>query len=74
MSNAETSVSPEVAQQAADAKDRLNEHTLKTVHWHFSEETGSPFWLQKKSELNFDPLTEVKSFDDLKNSVDFNIS
>ena len=66
MSNAETSVSPEVAQQAADAKDRLNEHTLKTVHWHFSEETGSPFWLQKKSELSLDPLTEVKSFDDLK--------
>ncbi len=66
MSNAETSVSPEVAQRAADAKDRLNEHTLKTVHWHFSDETGSPFWLQKKSELNFDPLNDVKGFDDLK--------
>jgi phenylacetate-coenzyme A ligase PaaK-like adenylate-forming protein len=66
MSNAETSVSPEVAQRAADAKDRLNEHTLKTVHWHFSDETGSPFWLQKKSEFNFDPLKDVKGFDDLK--------
>ena len=66
MSNAENSVSPEVAQQASDAKDRLNEHTLKTVHWHFSDETGSPFWLQKKSELNFDPLKDIKSFDDLK--------
>ena len=66
MSNAENSVSPEVAQQASDAKDRLNEHTLKTVHWHFSDETGSPFWLQKKSELNFDPLKDVKGFDDLK--------
>ncbi|MEC8474120.1 MAG: hypothetical protein VXZ38_05680 [Planctomycetota bacterium] len=66
MSTAETSVSPEVAQQSADAKDRLNEHTLKTVHWHFSDDTGSPFWLQKKSELNFDPLKDVKSFDDLK--------
>lgn len=66
MSNEDTSVSPEVADQATGAKDRLNEHTLKTVHWHFSEETGSPFWLQKKAELNFDPLTDVKSFDDLK--------
>ena len=66
MSNAENSVSPQVAQQASDAKDRLNEHTLKTVHWHFSDETGSPFWLQKKSELNFDPLKDIKSFDDLK--------
>lgn len=66
MSNEDTSVSPEVADQATGAKDRLNEHTLKIVHWHFSEETGSPFWLQKKAELNFDPLTDVKSFDDLK--------
>ena len=48
------------------AKDRLNEHMLEVVHWHFSEETGCPFWLEKKSELGFDPLTEVKSFEDLK--------
>ena len=48
------------------ARDRLNEHTLRTVHWHFSEETGSPFWLGKRSELTFDPLRDVKSFDDLK--------
>lgn len=48
------------------ARDALNEHTLRTIHWHFSDDTGSPFWLEKKSELNFDPLTEVRSFDDLK--------
>ncbi|MEL6107130.1 MAG: hypothetical protein AAFU85_13895, partial [Planctomycetota bacterium] len=61
-----TAVTPEITQAASEALDRLNEHTLKTVHWHFSEETGSPFWLGKKSELNFDPLTDIKSFDDLK--------
>ena len=66
MSTADYTVSELVAQQAADARDRLDEHTLKTVHWHFSEETGSPFWLEKKAELKFDPLTDVKSFDDLK--------
>ena len=66
MSTADSPVSDDVAKQAAEAKDRLNEHTLRTVHWHFSDETGSPFWLEKKSELNFDPLTDVKSFDDLK--------
>ncbi|WP_390620556.1 hypothetical protein [Neorhodopirellula pilleata] len=59
-------LSSEVQSLASAALDRLNEHTLKTVHWHFSEETGSPFWLEKKSQLNFDPLTDVKSFDDLK--------
>ena len=62
MSTADSTVSPEVAQKAADARSQLDEHTLKTVHWHFSEETGSPFWLEKKSELKFDPLKEVKSF------------
>lgn len=61
------STSTDSLQAAVDAaRDRLNEHTLETVHWHFSEETGSPFWLEKKSELNFDPLKDVKSFDDLK--------
>jgi hypothetical protein len=59
-------IDPEVQAAAAKALDQLNEHTLKTVHWHFSDETGSPFWLEKKAELNFDPLTDVKSFDDLK--------
>ncbi|MAI31778.1 MAG: hypothetical protein CMM07_08915 [Rhodopirellula sp.] len=66
MSTADYTVSEQVAQQASDARDRLDEHTLRTVHWHFSEETGSQFWLEKKAELKFDPLTDVKSFDDLK--------
>ena len=66
MSSVDSAVNEEVAKQASQARERLNEHTLKTVHWHFSEETGSPFWLEKKSELKFDPLTEIKSFDDLK--------
>ncbi|QEF99509.1 hypothetical protein Mal15_35740 [Stieleria maiorica] len=66
MSAAQSSIPEDVAKSASDARDRLNEHTLKIVHWHFSEDTGSPFWLEKKSELGFDPLKDVKSFDDLK--------
>lgn len=71
MSTVETTISDDVAKKAAAALDRLNEHTLKTVHWHFSDETGCPFWLDKKSELNFDPLTDVKSFEDLKKFPEF---
>jgi phenylacetate-coenzyme A ligase PaaK-like adenylate-forming protein len=66
MGTADSTVSAEVTKSADKARSLLDEHTLKTVHWHFSDETGSPFWLEKKSELNFDPLTDVKSFDDLK--------
>ena len=66
MSSADAAISESVQQASDQARDQLNEHTLRTVHWHFSEETGSPFWLEKKSELSFDPLKDVKSFDDLK--------
>lgn len=48
------------------AKEKLDAHTQEIVHWHFHESTGCPFWLEKKRQLKFDPLKEVKSFDDLK--------
>ena len=35
------------------------------VQWHFSSATGSPYWLRRAKSLGFDPLTDVKSFDDL---------
>ncbi|MAV37527.1 MAG: hypothetical protein CMJ59_18965 [Planctomycetaceae bacterium] len=53
-------------EQQKQARDRLNAHAVETVQWHFHPSTGSPFWLEKKSELDFDPLTDVKEFDDLK--------
>jgi phenylacetate-coenzyme A ligase PaaK-like adenylate-forming protein len=61
------STETETLQTSIDAaREKLDAHTVEIVHWHFSEETGSPFWLEKKAGLNFDPLTEIKSFDDLK--------
>ena len=48
------------------ARESLDAHTVEIVGWHFHESTGCPFWLDKKSTLNFDPLTEIRSFDDLK--------
>ncbi len=54
------------AASVAAARARLDEHAVAMVQWHFHESTGCPFWLRKKSELDFDPLTEVRCFDDLK--------
>ncbi|OBI93166.1 AMP-binding protein [Mycobacterium sp. 1245805.9] len=34
--------------------------------WHFGADTGSRFWLRTAQTLNFDPLTDVKSFADLR--------
>ncbi len=58
-------------QAIESARQLLDAHTAEMVAWHFHESTGCPFWLEKKSELNFDPLTEVKCFDDLKKFPSF---
>jgi len=56
----------DLATLVKEARDRLDQHTYETVQWHFHDSTGCPFWLEKKAELSFDPLKEVKTFDDLK--------
>ena len=48
------------------AKERLDAQVREIVSWHFSPATGTPFWLEKAKELSFNPLTDVKAFDDLK--------
>ena len=44
----------------------LDAHTHEIVQWHFHETTGSPFWLEQAKSLKFNPLTEIKSYDDLR--------
>jgi phenylacetate-coenzyme A ligase PaaK-like adenylate-forming protein len=59
-------VSPEELQaRVRAAKEQLDQHTVEVVQ-HFHESTGCPFWLEKKRELKFDPLKEIRCFDDLK--------
>lgn len=65
MTTTETASPADLNALKGEARERLDEHTCRTVHWHFSDETGCPFWLEKKSELKFDPLSEVRGFDDL---------
>jgi hypothetical protein len=36
------------------------------IAWHFGAETGSAFWLRTAQTLDFDPLTDVHSFADLR--------
>ncbi|PQQ38504.1 phenazine antibiotic biosynthesis protein [Photorhabdus luminescens] len=36
------------------------------MNWHFSPETGSPFWLEKRKILDFDPLQDIRTFSDLR--------
>jgi phenylacetate-coenzyme A ligase PaaK-like adenylate-forming protein len=36
------------------------------IDWHFDQNTGSPFWLDRARTLDFDPRTDVRSFEDLR--------
>ncbi|MEZ5360827.1 MAG: hypothetical protein R2748_00435 [Bryobacterales bacterium] len=48
------------------AKKRLDAHVREIVQWHFSPDTGCPFWLDWAKKAGWDPRKEVKSFEDLK--------
>ena len=36
------------------------------IAWHFGEDTGSAFWLRTAETLDFNPLTDIKTFADLR--------
>ena len=54
-----------LSEAVAQAKANLDAHTRETVQWHFSPETGCPFWLEKVKGFDFDPLTDVADYPDL---------
>jgi phenylacetate-coenzyme A ligase PaaK-like adenylate-forming protein len=35
------------------------------IAWHFGVDTGSAFWLRAAKDFDFDPLSDVRTFDDL---------
>ncbi|MFJ8487624.1 phenazine antibiotic biosynthesis protein [Streptomyces sp. NPDC094038] len=35
------------------------------MRWHFGPETGSPFWLERAGKLGFDPIADVRRYEDL---------
>jgi phenylacetate-coenzyme A ligase PaaK-like adenylate-forming protein len=52
------------AETVAAAKAQLETHLREIIQWHFSPETGCPFWLDWAAK-NFDPRKEVRTVDDL---------
>ena len=47
------------------AQQQLDSHVRETIQWHFSPETGCPFWLNWAKTANWDPRQDVKSFADI---------
>jgi hypothetical protein len=49
-----------------NARTQLDAQIREVVRWHFSPDTGTPFWLEKAKTFTFNPLTDVKGWDDVK--------
>jgi phenylacetate-coenzyme A ligase PaaK-like adenylate-forming protein len=54
------------ADKVRQAREQLDAHVRDVVKWHFSGDTGTPFWLDKAQSFKFNPLKDVKGYDDLK--------
>ena len=53
-----------MSNSTSDPQAVLDAHTREIVDWHFSPETGSPFWLNWAKD-NFDPRGKIKTFSDI---------
>jgi hypothetical protein len=52
--------------KVAAARQRLDAHVRDMVAWHFSPETGCPFWLEFAARLDFDPRDRIGGYADLR--------
>src|SRR5262249_4329869 len=66
-----TATTASLETRVRQARERLDAHVREIIQWHFSPETGTPFWLEKAKTLGFDPRKEVHGFDDLQKFCHF---
>src|SRR5262249_13903372 len=57
--------SAEMQAKMKAAREKLDAHARAIVEWHFSPETGTPFWLEHAKKLDFDPRKDIRTYDDL---------
>lgn len=48
-----------------EANSQLDQHVREIIQWHFSPETGCPFWLDWASKAGWDPKAEIQSYSDI---------
>ena len=61
----------EFSQKISEHRELLNAHVVEMVNWHFSPETGCPFWLDWVRNVDWDPKVEIKGFKDLEKFGNF---
>jgi phenylacetate-coenzyme A ligase PaaK-like adenylate-forming protein len=63
--------SSQIEQSAAASAQTLDAWVREVVEWHFSPETGSPFWLDWARKAGWDPRREIRRFSDLDRFGEF---
>jgi phenylacetate-coenzyme A ligase PaaK-like adenylate-forming protein len=48
-----------------NAREKLDSWVREIIEWHFRAETGCPFWLDYAKKLDWDPLREIREYNDL---------
>lgn len=54
-----------IDQKITTARTQLDAHVRTIIQWHFSPETGCPFWLEHAQTLDFDPRQKIQTYNDL---------
>ena len=57
--------------KVAEAAEGLDAHVRDMIAWHFSPESGCPFWLEWARTAGFDPRIDVTCFADLMKFPNF---
>ncbi|MCF6524117.1 phenazine antibiotic biosynthesis protein [Streptomyces sp. JJ36] len=60
-----SSAADPILEMPFDAQPDPDAFLRAALRWHFSPETGSPFWLRIAETLDFDPVADIRSYDDL---------
>ena len=56
---------PEFQARQGESRAALDAWVRKIVAWHFDPATGCPFWLDFAAQLDWDPRSEIHTYDDL---------
>ena len=54
-----------MSNEVVEKEGALDAHVREMVGWHFSAETGCPYWLERARGFGFDPVKEVTCFADM---------
>lgn len=60
-----TQLTDSAAGAVRKAREELDAQVREIVNWHFSPDTGAPFWLEWAKKAGWDPRKEVKGYADL---------